>query len=114
MAALLDTVASDLETMLEGEWSEDVTIESGSITETGPGVFDLTYAETLQNGATAQSKNPRVSLYAPAWALRLGLEINDINAQHFDFTIRGVKYKTFKTELDGTGWALIYLKRAKV
>lgn len=114
MATLLDTVGADLDTMLSGEWAEDVTIESGSITETAKGVFDLTYAEMQQNGVTVQSKNPRVSLYAPTWAALLGVEINDKNAQAFRFTIRGVEYVSNKTELDGTGWALCYLKRAKV
>ena len=114
MAELLDTVAADLDTMLSGEWAEPVTIESGSITETDKGVFDLTYAETTQSGVTVQSKNPRVSLYAPTWSALLGVEIDDKTAQHFLVTVRSVRYTVDKTQPDGTGWVVLYLKKAKV
>jgi hypothetical protein len=113
--AWLDTVADDLETMLQGEWGESVTITTGSATETGAGIFDLTYEEVnLTTQQKVQSKNSRVSLYAPAWEASgvLGETLNDKNAASWVFTIRGINYRSKTVQLDGTGWALVYLTRA--
>lgn len=112
--ALLDVIAEDLKSvMLEGEYSEAVSVNTGTITEDGMGIFDLTYQEQNAQGVTVQSKSPRVSLFAETWATALGVEINDKNAESWVFTIRDVNYKSDKVKPDGTGWVMVYLKRAR-
>lgn len=114
MAEWLDTVAGDLETMLQGEWSEAVTINTGSVSHTGEGVFDLTFQEVnLQTGLKTQSKNPRVSLYGPTWETALGEEITDDVTRQWVYTIRGINYKAKEVQPDGTGWVVVYLSRAR-
>lgn len=112
--ALLDDIENDLkETFLEGEFSESVTINTGSVTHTGQGVFDLTYQEVnVQTGQKVQSKTPRVSLYGPTWELALGEEITDKVALNWVYTIRGINYKLKERQADGTGWYLVYLTKA--
>ena len=112
--ALLDVISDDLKTvMLEGEFSEPVTIDAGSITEEGVGIFDLTYQEVNAQGVTVQSKSPRVSLFAETWTTALGVEFTDKNAASWVFTIRDVNYKSDKVQPDGTGWVMVYLMRAR-
>ena len=112
--AWLDTVADDLETMLEGEWGETVAINTGSVTHTGTGVFDLTYQEVnLQTGLKSQSNTPRVSLYGPTWEAALSVpKITDKIAAKWVYTIRGVNYNSKTVQPDGTGWVLVYLVKA--
>lgn len=113
--AFLDTVADDLAgVMLAGDFSESVVIVQGSLSETVSGIFDLTYAETAQNGQTVQAKNPRVSIASDTLDA-LGFYVND-DAQIRDwlFTVRGVVYNVNRTERDGLGVMVFYLRRAKV
>lgn len=113
--AFLDTIADDLQAMLEGEWSETVTIDTGTTTHTGQGVFDLTYQEVnLQTGLKSQNKTPRIGLYGPTWQDELGVsEITDKISANWTYTIRGVNYKSKEVKPDGTGWVMVYFTKAR-
>lgn len=118
--AFLDTVADDLQSLLEDEqngFAEPVEIDTGTTTHTGSGVFDCTFQEVnIQTGQKVQSKTPRVSLYGPTWAESgaLGEEITAENAKDWRVTVRSVAYSIKSIQPDGTGWIMLYLARAKV
>lgn len=99
----------ELKSMMEGEFSEDVTLETPSIDIDTAGIFDETY-ETIDpdTGAIVMSPNPRVSLFSKE-VLAVVAKIE----QGWKVVVRGKRYSIKNDPKDdGAGIIILELKSA--
>lgn len=99
----------ELKTMMEGEFSEEMTLETPSVDIETRGIFDLTF-EMIDpdTGATIMSDHPRASIFSKE-VLAVISEIDEGSI----LVVRGKRYRV-KTPVhdDGAGIIIMELKNA--
>lgn len=100
--------AEDLKSIMEGEFSEDLTLETPSHVIDFQGFFELTYEQIdPETGAYIMSKNSRASFYQTEIVAITG----EIQEDWF-ITARGKKYRIKSPQPDGEGLCVVDLKNA--
>ena len=98
-----EAIGSDFKDILNGEFSEDLTISDGVTTVTVKGLFDSTYQQIdPDTNAIVISSKPRATLFLNdvAFKLKQGLVV----------VIKGKTYKIREVQPDGEGSAVLYLE----
>ena len=100
--------ASELKSIMEGEFSEPLTLETHSHEIDFRGFFELIYEQIdPDTGACIMSKNPRASFYEAEIVAITG----EIQEDWF-ITARGKKYRIKSPQPDGEGLCAVDLKNA--
>jgi hypothetical protein len=115
--AFLNDVDSDSLSIMEGEWSESITIryrDSGGTEQefTSTCIFDETY-ETVDpdTGAPVLSNYSRATLWEKEIEDEIGQEIAADEDDYWRAIVRDQEYYIKHPERDGTGLVLIDLKK---
>jgi hypothetical protein len=101
--------ANDLKSIMEGEFSESLILETPSHEITFDGFFETTFLMIdSETGMPVLSKNPRASFYEDEIVAVTG----PIEEGWF-ITARGIKYRIKSPQPDGEGLCVVELKNAQ-
>jgi len=103
-----DDIYEELGEILDGEFSDSVTIEVGTDSADLNCIFNKTYEEIDADGIPVQSNAPMLGIDKLAADTILGTEL--VEGPDSYATISGVKYRIKRVEYDGTGYAQVFLK----
>ena len=121
--SFLDEVDNDLRDILQGEFSEDLTlIYTNPATKDElridlKGIFDRTFMEVIGEGVTVSSRSSRVSISKTDLDNAIttpfqGIDITEDDPTDWTATIRGINFiLRDKAESDGVGILTLYLKK---
>lgn len=98
----------ELKSMIEGEFSESITLETPFVNIDTVGFFDETYEQIdPETGALVMSNNPRASIYS-----KDALTVVDKIEEGWILIARGKRYRIKTVNNDGAGIITMELKNA--
>jgi hypothetical protein len=100
--------ANDIKSIMEGEFSEALILETPSHEISFNGLFEKTYEQIEpETGAVIMSKTPRASFFEDEIVAIVG-EIKE----DWTITARGKKYRITSPQSNGDGLCIVELKNA--
>lgn len=112
----LNSVDSDTQMILESEFTEPITIRyiegNTEVTMDTTCIFDKTYTEIDNEGSEVMSNYSRATVWEKEIEAEIYQPIDEDEDNNWRATVRSVNYFIKHVERDGTGIALLTLKKS--